>query len=179
MTADCKMAKRLLIVVSFSLLAGCNAPRTPVPPPPPPSPGHEGDRLTNGPRSPGLHGPLSAADFDRDGTVTRAEIESFMQASPYRRIGLLAFFDQHDNDGDKRLSDSEFAAVAPPHAFDGTDANADDVVTRDEVESYVADKLYRRIGLEAFFELIDTDHNVEISPAEVETAHQTGQLSRD
>ncbi len=132
--------------------------------------------LTDGPPSPGPHGPLSASDTNKDGTVTQAEIESFMSESPYRRIGLVPFFDQCDQDKDQRLSDAELVGVEPDHAFNGTDKNADGVVTRAEVEDYVSDRLYRRIGLEAFFELLDTDQNGELSPTEIETAHSTGQL---
>lgn len=47
----------------------------------------DADALTDGPQSPGEHGPLSASDTNRDGSVTRAEIEAFMDAGPERRAG--------------------------------------------------------------------------------------------
>lgn len=138
-----------------------------------------GNSLTDGPPSPGPYGPLSASDLNRDGTVTRAEIEAFMEQGPYRRIGLVAFFDLSDTDQDGILNSEEFAVVDPPYAFDGTDANADGIVTRAETEAYVENRLYRRIGLGAFFDLVDTDQNNELSPEEIQTALETGLLTLD
>jgi hypothetical protein len=147
---------------------------------PPPGGGDGGNALTDGPRSPGEHGPFSASDTNRDGTVTRAEIEAFMDAGPERRIGLVAFFDENDLNGDEVIDGDKLAVVEPAFAFDGTDANADGVVSRLEVEDYVNEpgRLYRAIGLGEFFDLVDTDANDEVSPAEIEAAHESGQLER-
>lgn len=136
------------------------------------------DSLSVGPPSPGEDGPLSASDTDKDGTVTRAEIEAFLGAGPEHRIGLLAFLDVNDVNGDKVIDEDEIATVEPTHAFDGTDANADGVVSRAEVKNYVNEpgRLYRAIGLGEFFDLVDTDGNDEVSPAEIEEAHKSGQL---
>ncbi len=138
------------------------------------------NRLVTGPRSPGEHGPLSASDYDKDGIVSRSEIEQFMGEGPYRRTGLVAFFEQSDSDQNQLIDAAELAGVQPPYAFDGTDANADGIVSKTEVENYVSDptRLYRKIGLEAFFDLLDTDQNNELSPAEIEAAHESGQLAR-
>lgn len=98
--------------------------------------------LAEGPQSPGEHGPLSASDSNDDGTE--------------RRIGLVAFFDENDTNGDEVIDADELADVEPSFAFNGTDANADEVVSRAEVVDYVN----------------------EISPAEIEVAHGSGQLER-
>ncbi|MEZ5382271.1 MAG: hypothetical protein R2754_10845 [Microthrixaceae bacterium] len=151
-------------------------------PPGPPTGDGTGDSnsLTDGPQSPGEHGPLSAADTNRDETVTRDEIEAFMDAGPERRIGLVAFFDENDPNGDDVIDEDELADVTPEFAFDGTDANADGQVSRAEVEDYVNEpgRLYRAIGLGEFFDLVDTNDDDEISPAETEAAHESGQLER-
>lgn len=156
-----QVSKGIIIALSLMLVVAC-----------------DGEKLQDGPPSPGPHGPLSASDFDKDGKVTRVEIEEFMKQGPERRVGLVAYFDQFDIDKDQTLNETELAAVKPEFAFDGSDANADGAVTRDEVEEYVADRLYRQIGLEAFFDLLDTDKNDEISPEEIEAAHTKGQLPR-
>lgn len=139
-----------------------------------------GNKLVDGPKSPGEHGPFSASDTNRDGTVTKKEIEAFMDAGPERRIGLVAFFDQNDTNKDGSLHKNELAAVKPEFAFDGTDANADGIVSRTEVVKYVEipGRLYRKIGLGKFFELVDTNNDDTVSPSEIEAAHKSGQLSR-
>ncbi len=139
-----------------------------------------GSKLVDGPQSPGEHGPFSASDTNRDGTVTRKEIEAFMDNGPERRIGLVAFFDQNDTDKNCSLDKDELAAVEPEFAFDGTDANAEGIVSRDEVVKYVElpGRLYRKIGLGKFFELIDTNNDGKVSPDEIEAAHESGQLER-
>lgn len=156
-----KVIRSALIVIGFLALTGCN-----------------GNKLQSGPPSPGPHGPFSASDFNKDGTVTRAEIEKFMEQGPERRVGLVAYFDKFDKDKDKRLSKTELADVVPEFAFDGADANGDGIVERTEVETYVSGRLYRQMGLGEFFDLIDTDKNGEVSPAEIEAAHSSGKLPR-
>ena len=156
-----KIIKSALIVVSLIAMAGCNS-----------------NSLQDGPPSPGPHGPFSASDFNKDGTVTKSEIEKFMEQGPERRVGMVAYFDQFDRDKDQRLSKTELAAVVPAFAFDGTDANGDGIVERSEVETYVSGRLYRQMGLGEFFDLIDTDQNGEVSPAEIEAAHESGKLPR-
>ncbi len=144
------------------------------------SEGDESDAsLSGGPTSPGEHSPLSASDADGDGTVTRAEIDAYMDAGSEHRVGLVAFFDENDTDGDGTIDGDELAAVEPEFAFDGTDSNADGAVDRTEVEAYVNEpgRLYRKIGLGEFFDLVDTDDDDEVSPAEIEAAHQSGQLA--
>jgi hypothetical protein len=148
----------------------------------PPTGGHgseSSNRLTDGPPIPGPYGPLNASDFNRDGTVTRVEMEAFMDQGPYRRIGLVAFFDLSDTNQDGSVSPDELAVVDPPYAFDGTDANADGIVTRAETEAYVENRLYRRIGLGAFFDLVDTNQNDELTPDEIKSALETGLLTLD
>lgn len=157
-----KTTSIIMIALGALALAGCN-----------------NDKLHDGPPSPGPHGPLSASDFNEDGNVTRAEIEEFMEQGPERRVGMVAYFDKYDTDKDKNLNKAELAAVEPAFAFDGSDANADGIVSRTEVEAYVADRLYRQIGLEAFFGLVDTNGNDEISSDEIEAAHASGQLPRE
>lgn len=136
------------------------------------------DRLKEGPRSPGPHGPMSAADFNRDGTVTKAEIDKFIAHGPERKVGLVAYFKKYDTNNDNQLTTKELNLVKPQFAFDGTDANGDGVVSLNEVENYVKDRLYRQMGLDEFFNLIDINNDGEVSPEEIEIAHQKGQLPR-
>ncbi|MBO0589882.1 hypothetical protein I2486_00530 [Cellulophaga sp. E16_2] len=150
-----------LIIISF---AACKDPN---------------NKLKKGPRSPGPNGPLSASDFNRDGTVTKAEMDEFITMGPERKVGLVAYFDQFDTDANGILSPKELPLVTPPFAFDGTDADGDGSVSKNEVKTYVKDRLYRQMGLDEFFTLIDTDHNLEITPAEMEAAHKNGQLPHE
>ncbi len=137
-----------------------------------------GNSLTNGPRSPGPHGPFSASDFDHDGQVTRAEIDQFIAMGPERSVGMVAYFDQFDLNQDQVLDESEVASVQPEFAFDGSDANADGRLTLAEVTDYANERLYRQMGLGDFFDLIDLDGDDTVSAEEIEVAHVSGQLPR-
>ncbi len=135
-------------------------------------------RLADGPRSPGPDGPFSASDFDRDGQVTRAEIQRFIEMGPERRYGMVAYFAHFDMNNDAILSPTELAAVTPPFAFDGSDANSDGQLTLAEVTDYANQRLYRQMGLEQFFDLINTDGDDVVTAEEIEAAHRSGQLPR-
>lgn len=139
---------------------------------------NKNSRLKDGPRSPGPHGPFSASDFNRDGTVTKAEIDEFITQGPERKVGLVAFFEQFDKDKNKRLTEEELSLVEPAFAFDGTDSNGDGIISKTEVENYVSERLYRQMGLNEFFDLIDTDSDGQVTPIEIEAAHNSGQLPR-
>ncbi len=136
--------------------------------------------LSAGPQNVGEHGPFSNADFNRDETVTRAELDEFMTGALEREIGLVAFFELYDNNGDEILDAVELATVDPAYAFDGTDANEDGNVSREEVTDYANEegRSYRAIGLGEFFDLVDTNANNEVSSEEIEAAHESGLLSR-
>lgn len=136
--------------------------------------------LKEGPKRSSEHGPMDNADLNRDGTVLRKELETFMNKGNYRRITILTFFDQFDLDKDEKLSDEEFATVKPAHAFNGTDANGDCSVTREEVEAYANQdgRSYRKIGLGNFFDLVDSNGDNIVTPTEVEAAHKSGLLAR-
>lgn len=138
----------------------------------------DGNNLADGPRSPGPHGPFSASDFDRDGQVTRAEIEKFISMGPERKVGMVVYFDQFDVNQDQILDQSEIATVEPEFAFDGSDANADGILTIEEVTAYANERLYRKMGLDAFFDLINTNGDDVVSAEEIEAAHVSGQLPR-
>ncbi|WP_282165765.1 EF-hand domain-containing protein [Cellulophaga baltica] len=140
---------------------------------------NQDNRLKDGPRSPGSHGPLSASDFNRDGTVTKAEMEEFITMGPERKFGLIAYFELYDADENDFLNAEELAQVTPSFDFDGTDTNGDGTVSKNEVEDYVSDRLYRQMGLDDFFNLVDTNHDGEVSPAEIEAAHKNGQLPKE
>ncbi|WP_158979424.1 EF-hand domain-containing protein [Cellulophaga sp. L1A9] len=140
---------------------------------------NQNNKLKDGPRSPGPNGPLSASDFNRDGTVTKAEMNEFIAMGPERKVGLVAYFDQFDTDENGTLSSAELAQVTPSFAFDGTDANGDGSVSKNEVEDYVKDRLYRQMGLDEFFDLIDANHDGEVSPSEMAAAHKNGQLPQE
>ncbi|WP_372736292.1 hypothetical protein [Nocardioides sp.] len=136
--------------------------------------------LATGPQNVGEHGPFSNADFDRDGAVTRAELDQFMDGALEREIGLVAFFDLYDSDGNDVLDSDELATVDPAFAFDGTDANADGSVSLTEVTDYANEdgRSYRAMGLGVFFDLVDTDDDDVVSAAEIEVAHESGLLAR-
>lgn len=134
--------------------------------------------LTDGPRSPGEHGPFSASDFDRNGEVTRAEIDKFILMGPERGVGMVAYFAKFDANDDQILDKAEVDTVKPEFAFDGSDANADGILTLEEVTAYANERLYRQMGLGAFFDLIDTNSDGIVSAEEIEAAHVSGQLPR-
>ena len=65
--------------------------------------------------SPGPNGPWSAADHDRDGLVTRQEMESFGKEKPHRDVERLMFhFDKADTNKDGSVNQSEIDAYATP-----------------------------------------------------------------
>ncbi len=136
--------------------------------------------LTTGPQNVGEHGPFSNADFDRDGEVTRAELDQFMDGALEREIGLVAFFDLYDSDGDDILDSDELVSVDPAYAFDGTDANGDGLVSLIEVTDYANEegRSYRAIGLGEFFDLVDTNDDDVVSADEIEVAHESSLLAR-
>lgn len=138
------------------------------------------EALKQGPIHSTEHGPLDNADLNRDGTVVRAELETFMDQGKYRRITILTFFDLFDTDKDEKLSKEEMAKVDPPYGFDGTDSNGDCVVTRNEVIAYASQtgRSYRKIGLGKFFDLVDTNGDSKVTPTEIEAAHISGLLER-
>jgi len=152
--------------------------------PPPPHRG-EGQRnpcegLKEGPGRSSEHGPMDNADLNRDGTVLREELNDFMNTGEYRRVTIINYFDLFDTDKDGKLNNAEFAKVKPPHSFNGTDANGDCIVTREEVVNYANEKgrSYRKIGLDKFFNLIDTNNDNKATPEEIEAAHKSGLLAR-
>jgi hypothetical protein len=138
----------------------------------------DGNSLANGPRSPGPHGPFSASDFDRNGEVTRAEIDRFIEMGPEREFGMVAYFAQFDTNNDQILDEGEIVDVEPAFAFDGSDADADGILTLEEVTQYANERLYRQMGLGEFFDLIDTNGDDLVSAEEIEAAHVSGQLPR-
>lgn len=138
------------------------------------------EALQQGPTKISEHGPMDNTDLNRDGTVLREELDTFMDQGVYRRITILTFFEQFDTNKDGQLDHEEFAKVDPPHSFDGTDSDGDCVVSREEVVAYAgqAGRSYRKIGLEKFFDLIDSNGDNKVTPTEVEAAHESGLLAR-
>ncbi|MCK7615373.1 EF-hand domain-containing protein [Roseibium sediminicola] len=130
------------------------------------------------PPSAGPNGPLSSADRNRDGSVTHAEWEDFLRDGPYRRYGLVQYFDMLDTDHDGYLSRAERSRARPANTYDDVDFNRDGRVSRDEVIHQVGDRLYRKMPGEDYFKLLDTDHDNKITPAEIEAAQRKGQLPR-
>ncbi|AIY14971.1 hypothetical protein M667_18365 [Cellulophaga baltica NN016038] len=57
---------------------------------------NQDNRLKDKPRSPDPNGHLSASDFNRDGTVTKTEMEEFITMGPERKFGLIAYFKLYD-----------------------------------------------------------------------------------
>lgn len=139
-------------------------------------PGGNENALNDEPRLPGAFGPMSASDGNRDGEVTRAEMQAFVAAGPEHSVGMVAYFDQYDTNFDSTLSPKEMNHVDPPDAFDGSDLDADGVVTRQEVETYASERLYRQMSLLDFFDLVDTDSSGVVANAEMVAAQGAGQL---
>ena len=80
-----------------------------------PGPGGAGPSYGNPVGSPGPNGPWSAADHDRDGLVTRQEMESFGKEKPHRDVERLMFhFDKADTNKDGSVNQSEIDAYATP-----------------------------------------------------------------
>ncbi|WP_282049267.1 EF-hand domain-containing protein [Maribacter aquivivus] len=193
-----KIVKKILIALSITLFISCGENNKKAESKateqetmsdsenrPPRPPRHEDKRtpceaLKEGPSGSSEHGPMDNADLNRDGTVLREELEAFMEEGEYRRVTILNFFDLFDTDKDGKLSDTEFAKVKPNHSFNGTDANGDCVVTREEVVAYANEegRSYRKIGLDKFFDLVDTNGDNKATPEEVEAAHESGLLAR-
>lgn len=108
-------------------------------------------------------------DADKDGQVTRAEVEAFQRADSVARSGARAraLFSQLDADRNGQLSFAEFAKTQssnpPVNAqpfFNGFDANRDGRVTLVE----------HRAGKLAFFDKIDTDKDGIVNMAEMKAA---------
>lgn len=137
------------------------------------------DNGTAAPPSAGPYGPLSSADHNHDGTVTRAEIDDFMRDGPYRRYGFVDYFDMLDANQDGYLDAGERANAEPADAFDDVDFNHDGLVSRAEAQDQVGDRLYRQIGVEAWYLLMDLNGDDQISPDEIEAAIAAGQLIPD
>lgn len=137
-----------------------------------------GNATRSGPLSPGPHGPFSASDFDCDGQVTRAEINKFIAMGPERAVGMVAYFDQFDLNQDRVLDQTELTSVEPKFAFDSFGANADGRLTLEEVTVYPNERLYRQMGLDDVFDLINISGDDTVSAAEIEVAHVSGQLPR-
>ncbi|MCB4808435.1 hypothetical protein LG651_09235 [Tamlana sp. 62-3] len=193
-----KIVKKILIALSVTLFVCCGANNKKAKnnatqqdsmlnnenrPPRPPR--HEDHRtpceaLKEGPTGSSEHGPMDNADLNRDGTVLREELEAFMQQGEYRRVTIINFFDLFDTDKNGKLSDTEFTKVNPNHSFNGTDANGDCIVTREEVVAYANEKgrSYRKIGLDKFFDLVDVNGDNKATPEEIEAAHESGLLAR-
>lgn len=190
-----KIVKIGLIALSVALLFGCaintkksnkemnTQERNDGHRPPPPRERDQRDPCTalkEGPMHSSEHGPMDNADLNKDGTVLREELETFMNQGEYRRVTILKYFDRFDTDEDGKLSDVELAKVTPRHSFNGTDANGDCIVTRDEVIAYANEegRSYRKIGLDKFFDLVDTNKDNKATPEEIEQAHESGLLAR-
>ena len=134
------------------------------------------DNPTVAPPSAGPNGPLSSADRNGDGTVTRAEIEDFMRDGPYRRYGFVEYFDMLDVDGDGNLNAAERANAEPPGAMDDVDFDGNGLVSRAEAQQQVGDRLYREIGVEKYFVLLDLNSDDRLTPDEIQAAKDKGQL---
>ena len=135
------------------------------------------DNPTVQPPSAGRDGPFSSADHNKDGTVTHAEWEDFLNDGAYRRYGMVQYQDMLDTDHDGRLDATERHQADPANTFDDVDFNGDGYVSRAEVEQQVAGRLYREMPGEDFFKLVDLNGDDMISPDEIQTAHDKGQIA--
>jgi len=115
-----------------------------------------------------MDGEFGKMDADKNGQVTRAEIEGFQRAMAVTEAGNRnrALFQQLDTDRNGQISPAEFAKVTPP-----ADINA-----RPLLAQYDADKNgqvskieYRAIKLQRF-DRIDTDKDGVASVAEQRAA---------
>ena len=115
-----------------------------------------------------MDGEFKKMDADKNGLVTRAEIEGFQRAVVVAESAKRnqAMFQQLDRDKNGQISPAEFAAVTPPATINGQpviaqyDANKDGKVSQVE---------YRALKL-ARFDRIDADKDGIASIAEQRAA---------
>lgn len=115
-----------------------------------------------------MDGEFKKMDADKNGQVTRAEIEGFQRASAVAESAKRnrAMFQQLDRDKNGQISPAEFAAVTPPAQINGQpliaqyDANKDGKVSQVE---------FRALKL-ARFDRIDADKDGIASVAEQRAA---------
>lgn len=135
------------------------------------------DNPTVRPPSAGRDGPFSSADHNHDGTVTHAEWEDFLRDGAYRRYGLVQYFDMLDVNHDGYLDAAERAKAQPSNTYNDVDFNKDGLVSRAEVLQQVGDRLYRKMPGEDFFALVDLNGDGQITPDEIQAAHDKGQIA--
>lgn len=111
---------------------------------------------------------FSKMDPDKNGQVTRAEIEGFQRAVAVAEAGKRnrAMFQQVDSDKNGQISPAEFAKVTPPPP-----ANAHPLISQYDSDrnGQVSKIEYRSIKLSRF-DNIDTDKDGVASVAEQRTA---------
>ena len=117
---------------------------------------------------------LKAADTDKDGQLSRAEVE---KAMPH----LAARFDDIDTNKDGKLSTDELKAMAQhmqrgPHGAHGDhmqqiDTDHDGQISRAEMEAH-AQKMFKD------FDAVDTNHDGKLSKEEMRAWHDKNHPSR-
>ena len=116
-----------------------------------------------------MDGEFGKMDADKDGKVTRAEIEAYDRtvALANARARAEAMFDQLDVDKNHQLSLAEFMKlVTAPPPVDGRPLIAKLDLNHDGVISAVE----YRAGKLGYFDQIDTDKNGVVSVAEMKAA---------
>ena len=114
----------------------------------------------------GMDGEFRKMDADKNGQLTKAEIEQFQtqQLAAQARTRNKALFGQLDKDKNGQLSQSEFAQIATPAPV----ANAQPMIARMDGnrDSQISSTEYRAATL-ANFDWVDSDKNGIVTAEEM------------
>lgn len=114
----------------------------------------------------GMDGEFRKMDSDKNGQLTRAEIEQFQtqQQAAQGRARNKALFGQLDKDKNGQLSQAEFAKIATPAPV----ANAQPMIARMDAnrDSQISGAEYRTATL-ANFDRVDSDKNGIVTAEEL------------
>lgn len=116
-----------------------------------------------------LDAAFAFADKDRDGKLSKEELDQLARAIEQRRadqqrpnarpVPYAIPFDTWDKDGDGKVRQNEWQG--PRDVFDRVDLDRDSAVTRDEVDRYIR----RTVGVD-FVERFDQNGDGKVTPAE-------------
>ncbi len=114
----------------------------------------------------GMDGEFRKMDADKNGQLTRTEIEQFQtqQQAAQARARNKSLFGQLDKDKNGQLSPAEFARIATPAPV----ANAQPIIARMDGnrDSQISSAEYRTATL-ANFDRVDSDKDGIVTPAEM------------
>lgn len=158
------MLSRSFALALASLTAPASAqiaPKAPAPPAAPSIP--RAAFLAN------MNAQFGAMDSNRDGKVTKPEVEAFQRASELRQIEARnrAIFAELDRDHNGQLSPAEFA---PFHAQPPVPNGAPMLKQFDKDHDNAISSVEYRLATLANFDRLDTDADGVVTPAEMKAA---------